>query len=51
VPIVEDPPLARGIYAAVEIGQLIPEEFFVAVAEVIAAVMRRSGKLRRLGIA
>jgi len=51
VPVVEDPPLARGLYAAVEIGQLIPEEFFVAVAEVIAAVMRRSGKLRRLGIA
>ncbi len=51
VPVVEDPPLARGIYAAVEIGQLIPEEFFVAVAEVIAVVMRRSGKLRRLGLA
>jgi flagellar biosynthetic protein FlhB len=51
VPVVEDPPLARGLYAAVEIGQLVPEEFFVAVAEVIAAVLRRSGKLRRLGIA
>jgi flagellar biosynthetic protein FlhB len=51
VPVVEDPPLARGLYRDVQIGQLIPEEFFVAVAEVIAAVMRRSGKLRRLGIA
>jgi flagellar biosynthetic protein FlhB len=51
VPIVEDPPLARGLYAAVEVGQMIPEEFFVAVAEVIAVVLRRSGKLRRLGIA
>ncbi len=51
VPVVEDPPLARGLYASVEVGQLIPEEFFVAVAEVIAVVLRRSGKLRRLGIA
>jgi flagellar biosynthetic protein FlhB len=51
VPVVEDPPLARGLYASVEVGQLIPEEFFVAVAEVIAIVLRRSGKLRRLGIA
>lgn len=51
VPIVEDPPLARALYRAVEVGQLIPEEFFVAVAAVIAAVFRRSGKLRRLGLA
>ena len=28
VPVVPDPPLARGLYASVEIGHLIPEEFF-----------------------
>ena len=28
VPVIPDPPLARGLYASVEIGQLIPEEFF-----------------------
>ena len=32
VPIVEDPPLARALYAPVEVGQQIPEEFFAAVA-------------------
>ena len=32
VPVIPDPPLARGLYASVEIGHLIPEEFFGAVA-------------------
>lgn len=40
VPIVENPPLARSLYRAVEIGQQIPHEFFAAVAEVLAFVYR-----------
>ncbi|MGD9637700.1 MAG: flagellar biosynthesis protein FlhB [Alphaproteobacteria bacterium] len=40
VPIVENPPLARALYASVEIDQAIPEEHFKAVAEVISYVMR-----------
>ena len=32
VPVIEDPPLARSLYGAVEVGQQIPEEFFQAVA-------------------
>ena len=40
VPIVENPPLARALYASVEIDQTIPEEHFKAVAEVISYVMR-----------
>lgn len=48
VAIVEDPPLARSLYRHVEIGQQIPAEFFTAVAEVLAYVYRRSGRLRSL---
>jgi len=40
VPIVERPELARTLYAAVEVGQVIPETLFVAVAEVLAMVYR-----------
>lgn len=40
VPVVERPELARTLYAAVEIGQVIPETLFVAVAEVLAMVLR-----------
>lgn len=40
VPIVENPPLARGLYAAVDIDQEIPPEHYKAVAEVIGYVMR-----------
>jgi flagellar biosynthetic protein FlhB len=40
VPIVEDKPLARGLHAACEVGELIPEELYAAVAEVLAWVYR-----------
>ncbi|WP_299090108.1 flagellar biosynthesis protein FlhB [uncultured Metabacillus sp.] len=36
--LVENRPLARALYEQVEIGQAIPEEFFQAVAEIIAYV-------------
>jgi flagellar biosynthetic protein FlhB len=45
VPIVENPPLARALYATVEIDEEIPEEHYKAVAEIIGYVM----KLRRGG--
>lgn len=45
VPIVENPPLARALYAAVEVDQEIPQEHYKAVAEVIGFVMRLKGKL------
>ena len=38
IPIVENPPLARAIYAECEIDQEIPENLFKAVAEVLAYV-------------
>jgi flagellar biosynthesis protein FlhB len=40
VPIVENPPLARTLYATVEIDQEVPPEHYKAVAEVIGYVMR-----------
>ncbi len=40
VPIVENPPLARALYASVDIDQTIPAEHFKAVAQVIGYVMR-----------
>ncbi|MCL2454534.1 MAG: EscU/YscU/HrcU family type III secretion system export apparatus switch protein [Micrococcales bacterium] len=47
VPMVSDVPLARALYAAVEVDQEIPEYLFVAVARVLAFVM----SLRRRGAA
>jgi flagellar biosynthetic protein FlhB len=44
VPILPNPPLARGLYASVEIGQAIPEEFFHAVAQVLAFVYRTANR-------
>jgi len=43
VPIVENPPLARALYAAVELDEEIPVEHYQAVAEVIGYVMRLKG--------
>jgi flagellar biosynthetic protein FlhB len=40
VPVVRRPELARTIYATVQLGQLIPRELYVAVAEVLAMLHR-----------
>ncbi|QDZ10772.1 flagellar biosynthesis protein FlhB [Devosia ginsengisoli] len=40
VPIVENPPLARALFASVDVDESIPNEHFKAVAEVIGFVMR-----------
>ena len=45
VPIVENPPLARALHAAVDLDEEIPAEHYRAVAEVIAYVMRLKGSL------
>jgi flagellar biosynthesis protein FlhB len=45
VPIVERPPLARGLYWGVDIGREIAPEFYEAVAEVLAYVYRLKGKV------
>jgi flagellar biosynthetic protein FlhB len=40
VPVVENPPLARALFATVDIDGTIPNEHFKAVAQVIGYVMR-----------
>ena len=44
VPIVENPPLARALFASVDIDDTIPAEHFKAVAQVIGFVMRMKPK-------
>jgi flagellar biosynthesis protein FlhB len=46
VMIVPDPPLARTLYANVEIGRQIPEDLFHAVAQLLAYVYRVAGSRR-----
>lgn len=46
IPIVENKPLARTIYKTLKIGQVIPRELFVAVAEVLSYVYRLRRKKR-----
>ncbi len=46
VPVIENPPLARALYASVEIDEAVPAEHYKAVAQVIGYVMRLSGQLR-----
>lgn len=47
IPIVENKPLARTIFKTLKIGQVIPRELFVAVAEVLAYVFRLRKKVRK----
>ena len=46
IPIVENPPLARALYATVEIEEEVPPEHYKAVAEVIGYVMRLKGAMQ-----
>lgn len=46
VPMVEDRPLARAVYAACEVGDQIPQELYVAVARLLAFVYSLSPALR-----
>lgn len=47
IPIVENKPLARTIFKTLKIGQVIPRELFVAVAEVLSYVYRLKKKLKK----
>lgn len=46
VKIVENIPLARALYAATEVNQVIPPEFYNAVAEVLVYLYRMDAKLK-----
>ena len=48
IPVVEDKPLARSLYAAVEVERPIPAEFYRAVAEIVHLIQqRKSGWAQR----
>jgi flagellar biosynthetic protein FlhB len=44
VPLMSDPPLARALYRAVDVGTEIPERFYQAVAAILGHVYRLQGK-------
>lgn len=50
VPVVEDPPLARAVFASCEIDQAIPPELFVAVARLLAFVFTLHPIVRAAGM-
>ena len=45
VPIVENKPLARALFEAVDIGMSVPAKLYKAVAEVLAYVYRLKGEI------
>jgi flagellar biosynthesis protein FlhB len=44
VPIRENKPLAQALYKAVEVGEMIPEELFNAVASILAQLFKARGR-------
>ncbi|MDQ2832613.1 MAG: EscU/YscU/HrcU family type III secretion system export apparatus switch protein [Acidobacteriota bacterium] len=40
IPLIENPPLARGLYKAVDVGQEIPPHLYKAVAEILAYIFK-----------
>jgi flagellar biosynthetic protein FlhB len=46
VPIVENPAVARALYATVELDEEVPAEHYKAVAEIISYVLRLKGMLK-----
>lgn len=46
IPLYENPPLARALYKVVEPDQIVPMEFFGAVAEILAYVYRKDEEVK-----
>lgn len=44
VPIVENPPVARAVYASVEINDFVPADLFKPIAEILAYIYKLKGK-------
>jgi flagellar biosynthetic protein FlhB len=47
IPVIEDKPLARSLYKAVEVDRVIPPEFYKAVAEIVVYMFARQAAARR----
>jgi len=43
IPIMENPPLARALYGAIDVGRPIPPEFYRAMAELLAYIYKMMG--------
>lgn len=50
VPVIEDPPLARAVYAACDLDDAIPPELFLAVARLLAFVFTLPPVVRAAGV-
>lgn len=48
IPIVENKPLARTIFKTMKVGQVIPRELFVAVAEVLSYIYRLKKRKKKM---
>jgi flagellar biosynthesis protein FlhB len=48
VPIIENKPLARALYAEVEIGDTIPEKYYAAIAAILAQVFKMNNSADRV---
>ena len=46
VPVIEDPPLARALYAAVDIDEMIPPAHYEAVAKIIGFILNSAQRRR-----
>jgi flagellar biosynthesis protein FlhB len=44
IPVIENPPLARAMYGQVEVGQMIPAEYYRAIAEIVNVVSRQGAR-------
>jgi flagellar biosynthetic protein FlhB len=52
VPVMENKPLARALFKLVEVGDFIPRQFYRAIAEVLATIMRAEERRKQaLGVA
>jgi flagellar biosynthetic protein FlhB len=49
IPIVEDPPLARALYASADLDEVIPREHFEPVAKIIGYIMQLAERRRGRG--
>jgi flagellar biosynthetic protein FlhB len=47
VTVVEDPPLARALYAAIDVDDVIPQEHYQAVAQIIGFILGEGRKTAR----
>ncbi|MDR2630234.1 MAG: flagellar biosynthesis protein FlhB [Spirochaetaceae bacterium] len=47
VPLVENKPLARALYAELEVGDFIPEQYYEAIAKILVEIQQISQKYRQ----